>query len=90
MWIRVENNNKFVRGKKRTIESIEDYLQFYDMTKPKNYRQNGDYLLKMKYTTVEELKDKVYDILHELDSEADTRNCFIEADAKCEELDIRW
>lgn len=90
IWLRVENNNKFVSGRKRTIENIERYLKFYDMEKPKNYRQNGDYLLKVKYTTVEELKDKVCDILHELDSEADMRHCFIEADAKCEELDIRW
>jgi DNA invertase Pin-like site-specific DNA recombinase len=90
LWLRVENNNKFVRGRKRTIDSIESYLLFYNMKKPKFPRQNGDYLLYLKYTTVEELKDKVYDILRELDSEADMRNCFIEADARCEELDISW
>lgn len=90
LWLRVENNNKFVRGKKRTIDSIESYLMFYNMNKPEFPRQNGDYMLCLKYTTIEELKDKVYDILRELDSEADMRNCFIEADARCDALDISW
>ncbi|MBN2881772.1 recombinase family protein [Candidatus Woesearchaeota archaeon] len=90
LWLRVENNNKFVRGRKRTIESIERYLDFYDMKKPKNYRQNGDYLLYVKYTTIDGLKEKVYEILQELELEADMRNCFTESDAVCDELKISW
>ncbi len=90
LWLRVENNNKFVRGKKRATTNIENYLQLYNMKKPKSSRQDGDYLLYVPYTTVEELKDEVYDILQEIQWEADMRHCFTESDARCEVLDISW
>jgi hypothetical protein len=60
------------------------------MKKPKSPWQNGDYLLYVPYTTVEELKDKVYAIFQDMESEADRRHCFTEADAQCEALDITW
>jgi DNA invertase Pin-like site-specific DNA recombinase len=90
LWLRVENNNKFVRGKKKSITNIEDYLEFYDMKKPEFPQQNGDYLIYVKYTNIDDLKDKIYDILSDLESEADLRNCFTESEAICNELGLSW
>jgi hypothetical protein len=36
------------------------------------------------------LIDTVYDILHDLDHEADLSNCFSEAVACCEKLGLTW
>jgi len=81
LWLRVERNNKYVRGKKRARESIERYvLQPYQMQKP-NPKQ-WDYILSIPYQTDEELDEIVYDILREAASTADMYNCFIEADAR--------
>jgi len=80
MWLRVENNSKFVRGKKRAREEIEQrVLSRFNMEKPD---KNGwEYILSIPYTTDEELDGIVYDeISREAESIADLRNCFTEAD----------
>jgi DNA invertase Pin-like site-specific DNA recombinase len=86
MHLRIENNNKFVRGKGKVRKSIEQYLTYY-------YKMEimaNEYILYVSYTTIEELEKTVYDILRELDSEADMRNCFIEVDTYCDELGLKW
>lgn len=87
MYLRVENNNKFVRGRKKAKESIECYLLF-------NYRLEtpvlDDYIFYVSYKTIDGLKNEVYDILQEIENEADFRNCFIEADVTCDELRLVW
>jgi DNA invertase Pin-like site-specific DNA recombinase len=90
LWLRVENNNKFVRGRKKSIASIEEYLEFYDMKKPEFSRQNGDYLIYIKYTSMDGLKDKVYEILSNIETEASLRNCFTESEATSDELGLSW
>ncbi|CEG33155.1 hypothetical protein [Bacillus massiliglaciei] len=47
----------------------------------------NEYIIYIPYTTVDALEKTVYDILGELDNEADMRNCFIEAEVYCDELD---
>jgi DNA invertase Pin-like site-specific DNA recombinase len=80
LWLRVEGNNKYVRGKKKARQDIERYvLQQYDMEKPR--KDDWDYVLHIPYQTDEELDEIVYDIIREAAGWADDRNCFIETDA---------
>ncbi|USK32105.1 recombinase family protein [Bacillus sp. F19] len=86
MGLRIENNNKFVGGKGKVRESIEQFLKHH-------YKMEiiaNEYIIYVPYTTIDALKKAVYDILGELDSEADMRNCFIEADVYCDELGLTW
>ncbi|RMR48995.1 DNA invertase, partial [Pseudomonas savastanoi pv. glycinea] len=83
----VENNSKFVRGKKRVKENIERYcLEPYGM-KP---LEPGNYSLSIPYRTDEALDKAVHDLLTEMSQEAEMRNCFIEADAWEEGTERRW
>ena len=89
LWLRVENNSKFVRGKKRAREHIECYvLNRYDMRKPD---KNGwEYELTIPYENDKDLDTIIYDILAEMDSAADMRNCFIETDVTAVGSDRSW
>jgi hypothetical protein len=65
LWLRVENNNKYIRGKKKVRREIEDrVLSRYQMKKD---RPDGwDYELSIPYETDEDLDAAIYDdILHE-------------------------
>ena len=75
----LENNSKFVRGKKRSIESIEQWvLSHYNMKKLDSKGQ--EYELTIPGSTDEELEKAIYDMLSEAASLADDRHCFIEPD----------
>ena len=77
LWLRVENNNKFVRGKKKVRERIEDQLlSNYQMKNPDGW----EYELVFRYENDEDLEKQVYDLAVEMEREADYKNCFIEAD----------
>ena len=80
LYLRVENNSKFVRGKTRSREEIErTVLRRYQMVKPDKDR--GYYLLTIPYENDEELERLIYDdILHEAYEIADFRNGFVEYD----------
>ena len=80
LYLRVENNSKFVRGKTRAREQIEaQVLSRYAMEK---HPSGCEYTLTIRYETDEELERIIYeDILREADNLADLRYCFIEADA---------
>ena len=81
MWLRVERNNKYVRGKKRAREEIERFvLSEYEVKKP--HKDGWDYILTIPYDTDKELDDIVDDILAEASRMAEDRNCFIEADVR--------
>jgi len=81
LWLRVENNSKFVRGKTKARAWIEDsVLRRYDMRKPDANR--SDYILTLTYDTDEDLDATIYDILREADGMADLYHCFIEADVR--------
>lgn len=81
LWLRVENNSKFVRGKTQSRREIEDsVLSRYNMRKPD--KDGWNYELTVTYSSDEELDDIIYDMLSEAQSIADYRNGFIEADMR--------
>lgn len=88
MWLRVENNNKYIRGKKKVRESIEQYLEYYyklEHPDPKSW----EYEFYVPYNSVDKLEKTVDDVIFYMDNEADLRNCFIEFDINCEELGLQ-
>ncbi|KPL49040.1 resolvase [Xanthomonas axonopodis] len=87
LTLRIENNSKSVRGKKRTIEHVEFFdLAQYDATR----RPNGEYELKVPYDTDEELDEAVNNLLNDIASGADDRHCFSESYARMEGTDRHW
>lgn len=81
LYLRVENNNKFVRGKTRARQSIEDFvLRPYGMDKPRKDR--WEYILTIPYESDEQLEKTIYEILQEAQSTADSYNCFTESDVR--------
>ncbi|MGH0792414.1 recombinase family protein [Bacillus cereus] len=87
MWLRIENNNKFVRGKSKVRKEVEQYLQ-YDFNMEMN--SSNEYVFFVPYKDREDLTKQVEDIICEIANTADWRNCFIEADTYCDELDLYW
>jgi len=81
LWLRVENNSKFVRGKTKARAWIEEsVLRRYDMRKPNANR--SDYALTISYDTDDELDATIDDILREAAQIADLHDCFTEADVR--------
>jgi DNA invertase Pin-like site-specific DNA recombinase len=79
--LRIENNSKFVRGKKKVREDIERYIRHqYTAT----LSRSGEYRLKIPYRTDEELDKTIQDLLQHIALEADLRNCFSESNAHLE------
>lgn len=77
LWLRVENNSKFVRGKGKVRDSIEQYiLSDYKMKK----LDRSEYELTFTYKSDEDLQKQIDELHREMAGEADLRNCFIEAD----------
>lgn len=75
----VQNNNKFVRGRKRAKEDIEDCcLRFY------NYRKldkdGSEYELTIPYDNDADLDKTIYELMGEIESTADMRHCNIECE----------
>jgi hypothetical protein len=91
LWLRVENNNKFIRGKKKVRQEIEDrVLSRYQMKKD---RPDGwEYELSITYETDEDLDAAIYDeILHEATWIAESHHCFIETDiVAADDPDRSW
>ena len=91
LWLQVENNSKFVRGKKRVREEIEQYvLNRFGMEKER--ADDWEYTLTIPYETEEELDAIIYDeILNEASRLADDRHCFVEADvASVDDPERSW
>jgi hypothetical protein len=81
LWLRVENNSKFVRGKSKARAWIEEsVLSRYAMQK--TAKDGYEYVLTIPYRTSKELDNTIYDILSEAESIADTKYCFTEADVR--------
>ncbi|WP_238536626.1 hypothetical protein [Pseudomonas sp. M47T1] len=83
----MENNSKFVRGRKRAKENIERYCLEPFCVKRLG---SGNYELTVPYQSDEELDKAVHDLLSEISQEAEMRNYFIEADAWEEGTERRW
>ena len=80
LWLTVENNSKFVRGKSKSLNEIEwRVLSCFDMEK--SDKNGSEYILSIPYTTDEEL-DRIIneEIYAEAEYIADSRHCFIEVD----------
>lgn len=91
LWLRVENNSKFVRGKGKAREEIEQYvLSRFAMEKPD--KQGWEYILSIPYTTDEELDRIIYEeIVAEAERTADLRHCFTEGDmVSVDDPDRSW
>lgn len=90
LWLRVERNNKFVRGKKRAREEIEMFvLSRYSMKKLD--KDSWEYELTIPYSSDEDLDETIYDMLDEMATTADLRNCFIEYDLRAlDDSDRSW
>ncbi|MBM3210636.1 hypothetical protein FJZ33_00335 [Candidatus Poribacteria bacterium] len=89
LWLRVENNNKFIRGRKRAREEIESWvLSRYDMKKKR--KDGWEYELTIPYENDEDLDDIIYDMLQEASDIADGRYCFIESDVRDMDSDRSW
>jgi DNA invertase Pin-like site-specific DNA recombinase len=90
LYLEVENNNTFVRGRKRAREDIERFV-LAPYKARKRHKDGNDYILHLPYETERELDEIVYGILREAESYADMRHCFIEADARSlDEPDRSW
>jgi DNA invertase Pin-like site-specific DNA recombinase len=80
LYLQVENNSKFVRGKGKVRDEIEQFI-LSQFAMEKLDKHNCRYILSIPYTSDEELDSIIYDeILAEAERTADLRNCFIEAD----------
>jgi len=79
LWLVVENNNKYVRGKSKARKEIEwRVLSYYGMEK---IDKTGDeYILSIPYTTEEDLEKTIYEIYGEAEGIANDRHCFTEGD----------
>lgn len=87
LTLRVENNNKFVRGKKRACEDIERYcLAKYDARR----LPRGEYELKVPYSSDGDLDKRMHELLSDIAGEAADRNCFSESDGYMEGTDRSW
>ena len=83
----VENNSKWVRGKKRSVEEIERYvLSRFEYEKP----AAGDYIVTIPYTDDADLDATIDEIFSEAWRIADSRHCFVEADARSLTRDKYW
>ncbi|WP_414755909.1 hypothetical protein [Anabaena sp. CCY 9910] len=89
LWLRVENNNKFIRRKKKVREHIERFcLSFYNAQK--TTPNSHEYILTIPYENDEDLDKQVWDLIQEMDSHADMDCCFIEIDAHEIGTDRTW
>ncbi|WP_103574391.1 recombinase family protein, partial [Bacillus thuringiensis] len=72
MWLRIENNNKFVRGKSKVRKEVEQYLR-YDFNMEMN--ASNEYIFFVPYKDIDDLTKQVEDIICEIANTADWRNC---------------
>lgn len=89
VYLMVENNSKFVRGKSKAREYIEDdWAYHYDMVKLD--KLGCDYILKIPYQSLEELDAIAHEIIEEAHSNADIKNCFIDIRVSHKESGRDW
>ncbi|QDQ82266.1 site-specific integrase [Paraburkholderia megapolitana] len=85
--LHIENNSKFVRGRKRVIEHIERWiLEDYEAHK----LSAGEYELKVPYETDDELGDLMAELLDEIQAAADDRHCYSSSEARLAGSDRIW
>lgn len=72
LWFHIENGSKFTRGKKRAIENVDDFLQSYLHAEK---MQDSEYRIVFQYEDDADLKNQIEEMLDEIHSTADHRNC---------------
>lgn len=89
VYLMIENNSKFVRGKKRARDNIESFWSYnYDVKKLAN--DGWDYIIKVPYESMKDLEETAHDIIEEASSSADDLNCFVEMDVVHKESGQSW
>ena len=89
LWLQVENNSKFVRGKGKSRQNIEDYcLSEYGAKKLE--KDSWEYELTFQYEHDEDLENQIEDLAAEMSNEADSRNGFIECHFSEVDTDRSW
>lgn len=87
--LRVENNSKFIRRKKKVREQIEYWcLSEYNYHKP--FKDRGYYELTIPYETEEDLERKIDELCMEMFNIADDDYCFIEFSFQEKGTDRYW
>lgn len=89
LWLQVENNSKFVRGKGKSRQHIEDYI-LCDYDAKKLEKDGWEYELTFQYTDDEDLEQQIYDLSSEMSNEADLRNGFVECSFSEVGTDRSW
>ncbi|MBX9685695.1 MAG: recombinase family protein [Candidatus Obscuribacterales bacterium] len=75
LWLRVENNNRYGRGRKRSLEAIESFvLSHYDV----KTLSECQYEVIFTYEGDADLDKQIYEMLNECQHFADLYNCSIE------------
>jgi len=89
LYLEVENNSKFVRGKTKTREEIELYC-LPDYQAKKLQKDGLEYELTFQYKDDQDLERQINDLSSDMVSIADERNGFIEADFREIGTDRCW
>lgn len=88
MYLRIENNSKFVRGKKKSKESIELFVfPHYEI---KDLGNDFEYEVTFSYKDDADLEDQIYELANEMNHQADLKNCFVEVDFQEIGTDRHW
>lgn len=88
MYLRIENNSKFVRGKKKSKESIELFVfPYYEI---KDLGNDFEYEVTFSYKDDADLEDQIYELANEMNHQADLKNCFVEVDFQEIGTDRHW
>jgi len=90
LWLRIENNNKFVRGRKRAREEIESWVLSEYIIRKECEDDWGEYELSIPYENDEDLDETIYDMLDEIDRRTRNRYCFAEYDVRDMNSDRSW
>lgn len=75
LWLRVENNNRYGRGRKRSLEAIESLVLLHYDVKTLSECQ---YEVTFKYEDDADLDNQIYDLLNQCQRFADLYNCSTE------------
>jgi len=76
VWLQVENNSKFVRGKNESRRRIEECFSPFDMVKKD--KDSWQYVLKIPYETDKDLDKTIDELMEEVGYLADLRHGFTE------------
>lgn len=77
VWLQVENNSKFVRGKNESRRQIEQQC-FAPFEMVKKDKDSWEYILKIPYESDKELDETINELIEEAGYLADLRNGFTE------------